>query len=105
MTLDEKNSVRAQLLDPSDSGVGSSVAKVVLSALGSMIPVAGSVIGAAGTAWSEFDQSKYQKRLRTWLTIQEEEINSIGQTLAEVTLRVDQSDERVRKRIESPEYL
>lgn len=104
MSIDEKSRIRTELLDSSDRGISSSAAKVVLSALGG-IPVIGSFVGAAGTAWSEYDQNKFQKLLKTWLVIQEDEIRSIGQTLAEVMLRVDQTDEQVKRRMESPEYL
>lgn len=104
MQFEEKNKLKTELLDYSDHVIGSSVAKVVLSALGG-IPVAGSIIGAAGTAWSEHDQNKFQRLLRSWLLLQEEEISSIGHTLAEVMLRIDYTDENIKSRIESPEYL
>lgn len=95
---------KQEILDSLDNGIGSSVAKVVLSALGG-IPVVGSIIGVAGTAWSEYDQRKFQDLLFTWLKLQEEEIYEVGQTLAEVMLRIDQNDEMVNQRIQSPEYL
>lgn len=104
MIDDEKQNIKNQLLDSSDSRVGPSVAKVVLSVLGG-IPIAGSLIGVAGTVWSEYEQSKFQKLLKSWLLLQEDEINSIGHTLAEVMVRIDQTDENIKKRIESPEYL
>lgn len=104
MISEEKNRLKEELIDSSDKGITPSVAKVVLSALGG-IPLVGSVIGAAGTAWSEYDQKKYQSLLKSWLLLQEEEINSIGHTMAEVILRIDQTDENIRRRIESPEYL
>jgi hypothetical protein len=104
MSINEKNSAKTELFESSDHGISSSVAKVVLSAL-SGLPVVGSFIGAAGTAWSEYDQNKFQQLLKTWLAIQEDEIKSIGQTLAEVVLRVDQTDEQVKRRMQSPEYL
>ncbi|GAB6928235.1 hypothetical protein JCM10914A_22180 [Paenibacillus sp. JCM 10914] len=95
---------KAKLFETLDSGLAPSVAKVVLSALGG-IPIAGSVAGAAGAAWSEFDQKRFQKLLLTWLKLQEEEIVEVGKTLAEVMLRIDQTDELTNQRIQSPEYL
>lgn len=100
----DNNSEKSEFLDSLDNGVRSSVAKVVLSALGG-VPVVGSLIGAAGTAWSEYDQWKFQKLLLNWLKLQEEEINEVGQTLAEVMLLVDQTDEMVNQRMQSPDYL
>ncbi|WP_052310076.1 hypothetical protein [Paenibacillus senegalensis] len=100
----ESGQIKQELLQTVESGIGNSVARVVLSALGG-IPAAGSLIGAAGVAWSEHDYRKFQKILLAWLQVQENEISEIGRTLAEVMLRVDQSDELVSMRVQSPEYL
>lgn len=100
----EAGQVKQDLLQKMESGIGNSVARVVLSALGG-IPVAGSFIGAAGTAWSEHDYRKFQQILISWLQVQDEEITAIGRTLAEVLLRVDQENELVKARLQSPEYL
>jgi len=87
-----------------EGDIGPSVAKVILSALGG-VPVVGSLIGATGTAWSEYDQLRFQRVLKSWLLLQEEEMREIGQTIADVMVRVDRTDELVLNRMQSPSYL
>lgn len=71
--------------------------------------VAGSIAGglvAAGTgAWSDKEQEARDRLFRSWMKLQEDEIKEIGITLIEVMQRIDTTDERVMRRIESPEYL
>ena len=56
-------------------------------------------------AWSENEQSTFNKLFAAWLKLQEEEIKEIGQTLAEVMLRIDIQDPLVEERVQSQEYL
>ena len=46
-----------------------------------------------------------KKLFAAWLKMQEDEMKEIGQTLGEVIFRLDQTDENIRQRVESPEYL
>ncbi|MBI9020863.1 MAG: hypothetical protein JEZ10_06385 [Verrucomicrobia bacterium] len=95
---------RKDMEDALNSGKGPKVARFALAALGSIPFVGGAIAGAAG-AWSEAEQDHFNKILRTWLKLQEDELKEIGQTITEVMMRVDTSDEKIRERIESPEYL
>lgn len=85
--------------------MGPKVARFALAVLSSAIPIVGGVIGGAGGAWSEKEQADFDRLLRVWLKLQEDEIKEIGRTLVEIMIRVDQNDEEIRKRIESPGYL
>ena len=49
--------------------------------------------------------SALQPYLFASLKLQEDEIREIGITVLEVMARLDETDEEIRKRIESPEYL
>jgi hypothetical protein len=69
------------------------------------IPVVGGVFGAGAVAWSEAEQARFNRILATWLRLKEDELREIGQTRLEVVSRVDTGDERIRDRVESPEYL
>ncbi|ESP92506.1 hypothetical protein [Pseudoalteromonas luteoviolacea] len=94
------------LLDEAfESGSGSKVARFALSVLGGLVPFAGGAIGGAAGAWSESESEKFKNLLHAWLKMQQEEVEEIGQTLFEVMERLDQSDEKIRERIESKEYL
>jgi hypothetical protein len=86
------------------AGMGPKIARFALACLGG-IPMVGGVFGAGAGAWSEAEQEKFKKILAAWLRLQEEEIREIGRTLMEVVERVETTDERVRERVESPEYL
>jgi hypothetical protein len=87
------------------SGSGPKVVRYALSCLGGLVPFAGGAIGGAASTWSEAEQARYNRLLISWLKLHEEEVKEIGRTLVEVMIRLDQNDEGVRKRIESPEYL
>jgi len=101
----DKELVRKELEDAMSNGSGPKLARFVLAVLSGAVPFVGGVIGGAGGAWSEKENERFQKVLKAWLKLQEDEINEIGQTLVEVMMRIDQQDEKVRERIESPGYL
>lgn len=102
--MTEKEKLLGDLSKALESGIGPQIARVALACL-SGIPIAGSIISAGSTVWSEYEQNHFKKILSSWLKLQEEEIKEIGQTLIEVMIRLDKTDENVVKRIESPEYL
>ena len=101
----EKEKLKSELDEALARGAGPKIARFALACLSGAIPVAGGVIGAAGGAWSEAEQDQFNKIFAAWLRLQEDEIREIGQTLFEVFARVDQTDEKVRARLESKEYL
>lgn len=100
-----KEQVRKELEDALSGGNGPKLARFALAVLSGAVPYVGGIIGGAGGAWSEKENERFQRILKTWLKLQEDEIKEIGQTLIEVMLRLDQQDEAVQQRIESPEYL
>ncbi len=105
MSDQSEEDIKKQVDDALDSGAGPKIARFALAVLSGAVPLIGGVIGGAGGAWSEKEQADFNKLLAAWLKMQEDEIKEIGRTLVEIMIRVDQTDEVVRKRIESPEYL
>ncbi|MBS1982881.1 MAG: hypothetical protein JST16_01810 [Bdellovibrionales bacterium] len=101
----DKEEVKKELEDALSSGNGPKLARFALAVLSGAIPYVGGVIGGASGAWSERENERFQRILKTWLRLQEDEIKEIGQTLAEVMMRLDHNDEKIQNRIESPEYL
>ncbi len=99
-----KDQIKKDLEDALSSGNGPKLARFALSVLSGTIPYVGGLIGGASGAWSEKENERYQRILKAWLKLQEDEIKEIGQTLIEVMNRIDQQDEKVQQRIESPEY-
>lgn len=67
--------------------------------------VAGGAIGGALNFGSEKDQRRVNEIIHMWLKAQADELQEIGKTMFEVMEKLDLEDERVRQRIESPEYL
>lgn len=97
--------LRKDLNEALERGAGPKIARFALACLSGAIPIAGGVLGAAGGAWSEAEQSQFNNIFAAWLKLQEDEIKEIGQTLFEVFARIDQTDEKVRDRLGSKEYL
>ena len=102
---DEKDDIKKELEKAIESGAGPKAARFALAVLGGLIPFAGGAIGGAAGAWSESESGYFKKILAKWLKLQEDEINEIGLTLYEVMIRLDHTDDRIRERIESAEYL
>lgn len=84
-------------------GKGPKIARAVLASLGG-IPGYGGLFGAAAGAWSEHDQERLNRIFASWLRLQREEMEEMARTLAEVLMRLDPNDEKVRERLESPGY-
>jgi hypothetical protein len=104
MIDDLSSEFRKQLDDALSKGVGPKAARFALACLGA-IPGVGGAISGVGSAWSEQEQSEYNRIFSAWLKLQEDEIREIGMTIFEVMSCLDHNDEEIRKRIESPEYL
>lgn len=85
-------------------GNGPKAARFALACLGAIPGIGGAIAGIAGT-WSEQEQADFNRIFAAWLKLQEDEIREIGMTIFEVMARLDQNDEEIRKRVESPEYL
>ena len=101
---DEKEKLEQELNEALARGYGPRVARFALACLGA-IPIAGGAFAGAGGAWSEADQEHFNKIFAAWIKLQEAEVIEIGLTIAEILTRLDLNDEKIRQRIESPEYL
>jgi hypothetical protein len=104
MNDSSKTSLSAELEEALKSGTGPKLARFALACLGAT-PLIGGAVAGAGGAWSEHDQARFNKIFAAWLKLQEDEIREIGLTIFEVTTRLDQTDEKIQERLESPEYL
>jgi hypothetical protein len=93
-----------QLDEALGHGVGPKAARFALACLGAVPGIGGAIAGIAST-WSEKEQAEFNHIFQAWLKLQEDEIREIGVTIFEVMARLDQNDEEIRKRVESPEYL
>jgi hypothetical protein len=79
-------------------------ARFVLAALSSL-PWVGGLIGATGNLYGEHDQEKVNSLQRKWLEEHGERLRDVADAIDEVTSRLDQFGDEVKKRIESEEYL
>ncbi|MBV9762083.1 MAG: hypothetical protein JO340_16080 [Acidobacteriaceae bacterium] len=104
MINDAGEQFRKQLDEALGHGGGPKAARFALACLGAIPGIGGAIAGIAGS-WSEQEQAEFNKIFAAWLKLQEDEIREIGLTIFEVMSRLDQNDEEIRKRVESPEYL
>lgn len=100
----EKERIERELAEALSRGYGPRVARFALACLGG-IPGVGGAFAGAGSAWSEAEQAHFNKVFAAWLKLQEAEVIEIGLTITEILTRLNLNDEKVRERIESPEYL
>lgn len=101
---EEKNKLKEDMEKALAQGSGPTIARFALSCLGS-VPFVGGALGATSDAWSEKEQKNINKIFEAWLKLQQDEIEEIGKTLAEVMIRIDFSNNDTQERIESKEYL
>jgi hypothetical protein len=83
---------------------GGKAGRAALNAASGAIPFAGGLLSAAASVWSEQEQSRINEFLRNWLKMLTDEMQEKQQTILELTARIDVKDEKVEKRIHSPEY-
>jgi hypothetical protein len=100
----KKDEFRTELDGALGKGMGPMAARYALACLGAVPFIGGAIAGAAG-AWSEAEQKHFNSVFAAWLKMQEDEIREIGITIMEVMSRLDLNDEKIRERLESPEYL
>jgi hemerythrin-like domain-containing protein len=98
-------SLRHELEKAMNAGVGPAILRFLLSSVGGGIPGIGGFVGAGASAWSEREQANFNRIYATWLKLQHDELEEIGRTLAEVMMRIDNTDEKITERIQSKEYL
>jgi hypothetical protein len=83
---------------------GGRMIRAGMQMVGGAIPLLGGLLGAAAGAWSEHEQDRVRKVFEQWLQTLEDEMREKARTIAEIAARVDLGDDRIRQRIESPEY-
>ena len=102
---EDAEAIRHAIEKAVDRQLGPVAARFMLSCLGGAIPIIGGSLSGAASMWSEHEQSYLNQLLAQWLKLQEAEIKEIYATMAEILVRINTTDEEVRKRIESPEYV
>jgi hypothetical protein len=98
------SSEREELDYLTNANIGAQVLRAALQTLGGTIPVGGGLLSAAAGMWSEREQGRVNHLLQVWIKQLEEDLRAMGETMAEVLIKLDLSDEAVRNRLESPEY-
>jgi hypothetical protein len=78
--------------------------RFLVAALGS-IPWVGGLIAASASLSAENEQQRLNELQRLWLEEHKEKLKQLGETLAEILVRLDNLGDEVQERIESPEYL
>jgi hypothetical protein len=86
------------------AGKSHSYVRFLVAALGS-IPWVGGLIAASASLSAENEQQSLNELQRLWLEEHREKLKELGDTLAEILVRLDQLGDEVQERIESPEYL
>lgn len=75
-----------------------------MQVVGGAIPFVGGILSAAASHWSESEQEKVNDFFQEWIKMLEDEIREKGQTIVEITSRLDMQDEKINERIHSKEY-
>jgi hypothetical protein len=99
---DEK--LESGIPDLPKGATGSAMTRFGLNAVSGAIPLAGGLLSAAASAWSEREQARINEFLHLWLKMLEAELAEKQQTILEITARIDMRDEKIAERIASPEY-
>ena len=86
------------------SGKRNKYKRFVLAALSS-IPWIGGLIGTAASLSAESEQGEINDLQKLWVEEHKEKTKKLAQSLGEIFERLDNFDEEVQQRIESPEYL
>lgn len=94
-----------QMEEALKTGNGPLIARFALAVISGVVPVIGGAIGGISGIWSEKEQEKVNQLFATWLKLQQDELTEIGRTIFEIMNILDKNDDKVKGRIESPEYL
>jgi hypothetical protein len=100
----DKERLRNELEKALGSGAGPKVARFMLALLGG-VPLAGGAFGAGSAYWSETSQEKINQIVHAWMQLQQDEMEEIGRTMAEVLVSVALTAANIEKRVRSPEFL
>jgi hypothetical protein len=83
---------------------GGMASRAILNVASGVLPFAGGLLAAIGSAWSEHEQKRVNDFLHHWLQMLATEMREKEQTILEIMARIDMRDEETAKRVESPEY-
>lgn len=83
---------------------GGPLIRGALNTFGGLIPIVGSVLSAAASAWSEQEQAKFNEFLKQWISMLQDEMKEKAQTVLEIMGRLDLHDQQIGERIKSDEY-
>lgn len=83
---------------------GKKIIRAGMEVAGGVIPLVGGFLSAMATAWGENDQDKINRFFKHWLQMLADEIREKEKTIFEVASRLDLQEEKISKRLESPEY-
>lgn len=96
--------VKAELSEAASGGEKRKFARFTLAALSS-IPWVGGFLGATAALDAEKEQGKVNELHHLWYEEHKEKLNELGQTITSILNRLENFDEEVKNRIESPSYL
>jgi hypothetical protein len=85
-------------------GKGAAAARIALNALSGAIPLAGGLLSAFASTWSEREQSRINEFLHHMMEMLNAEMREKEKTILEITARIDMQDEKVSERIKSSAY-
>src|SRR5208283_51404 len=101
---DDHEDLRKELDRLLGAGAGPRIARFMLALL-SGTPFVGGVFSGTAGEWSDAAQENVNRIVKAWMQLQQDEIEEIGRTMAEVLARIDVADEQVSERVRSPEFL
>jgi len=96
--------VMEELKEAASGGRKRRYARFVLAALSS-IPWVGGFLSATAGLDAEMQQERFNELHLLWLEEHKEKIQELGKTLSRILNRLEQFDEEIKGRIESPQYL
>lgn len=101
MNSDDRS--KEDLNPPDDSTVGK-ISRGALQVAAAAVPFVGGAFSAIASAWSEAEQAKANRFFEHWLQMLKDELKEKEQTIIEIMGRLDLTDEKITRRIESPEF-
>jgi hypothetical protein len=93
-----------QLPEIPKASKGAGVTRMILNAASGAVPLAGGLLAAAASAWSEREQAKINNFLHHMMEMLAAEMREKEKTILEITARIDMQDEKISERIKSPAY-
>jgi hypothetical protein len=83
---------------------GAAAARIALNAISGVIPLAGGLLSAVASNWSEREQARINEFLHHMMEMLKAEMQEKEKTILEITARIDMQDEKISERIKSAAY-